>query len=375
MGVKEKREMKVNVEKDYRNMDITRGTNKEDAIRATEARGFRIVREVKKPVAVHDKYLSRIVGEELGSSIVMYNDETGAILTASSVIENDFCNGGCSIRFVMNNNILSELPEERDHAIVHSIGGDWNEYFIPQVALKNEKDGFLAYYDKISDYIKSCKEKIDNGALDNIPECTFGFLSYIDTIRVKEDRMEDFYNLPISREDMFLIYFNHAINLILEKFDPEVINSDCPAFDKIKDEKEFSELFCNNIGLYKNSSNAGDLSNRVILLKTAFNYLQMPEQEQNIILDAVRSRLREWDKSIEDIAKLINGETPINPENTFVGKFNKQIENPVLYGRNGETMTTDEILDCLNMTDITAVDVKLPWDVSVRENQNEIEKE
>ena len=366
--------MKVNIEKDYRNMDILRDTNKEDAIKAAEARGFRIVREAKKPVAVEDVTLSHIIGEEPGSSIVMYNDETGAILTAYSATESNFDRDGCSIRFVANDKDVENLMKEDRYARAKKISGDWCEYTITRPLLSDvsDFDGILNSYDKVADKVKSCKEKMDDDIFKE--SSVYGFLSYIDNIRIKDEKLENFYNSPFLQDAMSMIFFQCAVNLMLEKFDPEVINSDCPAFDKIRDDKEFSKLFCDSIGLYKNGK-TGDLFHRVVLLKVAFNYLQMPEQEQAVILDAVRNQLKEWDKSIEDITKLIDNEAPINPENTFVGKFDKQIENPVLYGWNGEAMTTDEILDCLNMTDITTVDVKLPWDVSVRENQNEVEKE
>lgn len=374
MGVREKREMKVNVEKDCRKIDILHDTNKEDAIKAAEARGFRIVREAKKPVAIEDRTLSYVIGEEPGSSIVMYNDETGAILTAYSATESNFDRDGCSIRFVANDKDVENLMKEDRYARAEKISGDWYEYTITRPLLSDVSafDGILNGYDKVANKIKSCKEKMDDDVLKE--SSVYGFLFYIDNIRIREEKLENFYNSPFLQDVMSMVFFQCAVNLMLEKFDPEVINSDCPAFDKIKDDKEFSKLFCDSIGLYKNGK-TGDLSNRVILLKTAFNYLQMPEQEQNIILNAVRNRLREWDESNEDITKLIDSEAPINPENTFVGKFDKLIENSVLYGWDGETVTTDEILDCLIMTDITAVDVKLPWDVSVRENQNEVEKE
>lgn len=325
----------------YSKVDICSFISKYVAIEAAKARGFRIIKDTNP--TFEDGRLS---------SIIMYNDKTGAIISAPGVGEDNFCYAGCELYFTAKGDLKHSFDENVSFNRIP--GTDLTK------CQSSYTDGLFSYYDK-------CVDKL-------IPSDNFVFPipSYV---RADDTYFINFETHPFindvlvegNRNLSSRVYaINNTINLLLLKYDNEIQNSGVSLYEPLKDKE-----ICRDDSFIKELiSKAGlrisEIEKGLNILNIAFCYLQVPETEQTRIVEAVENKLENnFEKySKSPFAKNIT----IKDVHESFRRY-KAIRN--------DDVAMNKLFDALKFQEVETIPVDLPWEIKERKEicKDDIEKE
>ena len=317
---------------DFSKIDICGFTNKKAALDAASARGFRVIKDTN-PTFEDGKL----------SSIIMYNDKTGAIIDAPGVSNDNFCYAGCELYFVAKGDLK------------HSFDENVSFNRIPETDLikcqSNYTDGLFSYYDK-------CVDK-----LIPINNFVFPIPSYVraDNAYFINSETHPFINDVLIKGNRNLssrVYaINGTINLLLLKYDNEIQNSGVSLYEPLKDKEicsddAFIKELISKAGLY-----VSEIEKGLNILNIAFCYLQVPETEQIRIVEAVENELEnDFDRySKSPFAKNIT----IKDVHESFRRY-KSIKN--------DDVAMNKLFDALNLQEVKTIPVDLPWEIKERKD-------
>lgn len=326
---------------DFSKIDICSFTNKKAALDAAGARGFRVIKDTNPTFE-----------DERLSSIIMYNNKTGAIIDAPGVSEDNFCYSGCELYFTAKGDLR------------HSFDDNVSFNRVPESDLikcqSSYIDGLFSYYDK-------CVDKIIPSNIFVLP-----IPSYVrsDDAYFITSETHPFINDVLVDKNRNLssrVYaIDGTINLLLLKYDSEIQNSGVPIYESLKDKEifkddSFIESLILTSGLYVHEIEAG-----LNILNIAFCYLQVPEDVQSKIVGAIENVL------VNDFDRYSG--SPLTKNLTIKNVHEIFQEYKVVKNDN---VSMNKLFDALDFQEVKTIPVNFPWEINERREfcKDTIEKE
>lgn len=326
---------------DFSKIDICSFTNKKAALDAAGARGFRVIKDTNPTFE-----------DERLSSIIMYNDKTGAIIDAPGVSEDNFCYAGCELYFTAKGDLRHSFDDNVTfNRVLESDLIKCQSTYI---------DGLFSYYDK-------CVDKVNSGNV-----FVFPIPSYVRAERAYfvTSETHPFINdvlVDKNRNLSSCVYaVDGTINLLLLKYDSEIQNSGVPIYESLKDKEifkddSFIERLILTSGLYIHEIEAG-----LNILNIAFCYLQVPEDVQSKIIGAIENVLiNDFDRySRSPLARNLTIE---NVHEIF--QEYKAIKC--------DDVSMNKLFDALDFQEVKTIPVNFPWKTNERKEfcKDTVEKE
>ena len=306
------------IDTDYKNLDIISGTNMATAIKIAESRGFHVIKNVPIP--------DEFDASNPAYSIIMYNDKTGAIISAPIAHDDRFCYGGCDLSFTSS--------ASHDISIFHCSSnymGEINGIPISEYQ-STYNEGLFADYEKIIDQIIKLDDKT---VMDNIDKYYFmcPIPTYVNPEFIPQDEknkiLQD-YNLCTNENITDKI--SGCINLLVAKNDPELINSDNKMYKYFFNSNAFYKDLARETSLYFSSS---DKSFQI--LDVALSYLKMPDKQKMEIVNGLQS----WLVKRNNCTHL--SQDKMNFERTM------------------DQVQVEELMESLNYPKVEDLPITLPW--------------
>lgn len=311
-------------ETDYSKLDIVNNTDTATAIKIAEARGFQTIRRFGK---------GKTYGDEDTEYILMFSPDTGALFSAETALERNICYGGCKLH------LLSYECFDWNMAGRFSGGalGNYDETHLFEYKWTEREEGLFSNYDNLP------KESFATG--DKLKEYAKNMISlpipqYVPDSHENRYELEKKVGFDVSYyfvNEMGNYHFNKMANYILMHYDEDLLKSECPAYTQFKDENCYLSHMADVVGAYA-------INDELMAIRLAFKYLQMPDDEINKCMNAIR-------KSIED----------------WYGSRNENAENEIeLFDKKSKILIKgfkqeDKLLDMLNIPALEDLPVLLPW--------------
>lgn len=320
------------IDTDYNNLDIISGTNMATAIKIAESRGFHVIKNVPIP----DKFDA----SNPAHSIIMYNDKTGAIISAPIAHDNCFCYGGCNLSFTS-----SASHDIFDTLILHCSSdyiGEINGLPIREYQATYHK-GLFAIYEKIEDKVVKLD---DDTIIVNIHKCNYicPIPTYVNPEYIRQDEQNKIlqsYNVCI--DEYVVDKISSCINLLMAKNDPELINSDNKIYGHFFNSDAFYKNLAREISLYFSSS---DKSFQI--LDVALSYLKVPDKDKMEITHG----LQNW------LVKESNHLCLSQDKKECLGKSLDQYMNS---DKIMDQTQVEELMESLNYPKVEDLPITLPW--------------
>lgn len=318
---------------DYLQYDIVNNVDTETAIKIAEARGFKLIRRFETGKNFFD---------EKEESILMYSDETGAVLRANGATNKNFCFAGSDITFVTN----KPLPYENRLHCSNGPVGDYDKTHMRYYQW-SYNNGLFSVYDNLPQNIK-----IDDSKFLTFIQGGFCHLpvpKYFDFPFVQErDLYKSLGATAKYISEMNQYHFENIINFIVMHYDEELFASNCPMYTPFKDEKFFlSQL--HNAGSYWSSYN---IHETFTTMRLAFLYLNVPEDMVSKCVEA----LRQYAISKDDEIRNLNEERGWHKESSYVEMFDEYVDI-IVNGFEGE----EKIFEVIDFPKPETLPVNLPW--------------
>lgn len=309
---------------DYSKLDIVDNTDTATAIKIAEARGFQTIRRFNK---------GKTYGDEDTEYILMFSPETGALFNAQTAVAKNICYGGCYLRVLSNECVSWDITGPCSRGSI----GDPNKTHLFKYEWTEGEEGLFSSYDKLSKEFFATGDKLKEPAKNmdslSIPQ-------YVPDPHVKNDAFGkkvsfDVFNYFVK--GMGNYYFNKMVNYILMHYDEELFKSECPVYTQFKDEDFYLSNMADVVG-------ASSVNDDILAIRLAFKYLQMPDEEIQKCINAMKESLG-----------ICNGSLHENTEKE-IEAFDKK-SKILIKGFKQE----DKLLDMLNLPALEYLPVSLPW--------------
>lgn len=301
---------------DYRKFDILKVTNMKTAIHIAESRGFKIIKDVSFP--------DRFDPPKMAHSIIMYNDKTGAVITAPNARDENFCFIDCSLSFVSLDSLKTSLLNCWQKPI-----GKVKKTLVREY-ISTCNNGLFSDYDELEDKII----KLDSDAIkDNIDKHYFmcPIPQYVN-FKANTHNFSDIFSDITDYIDL-----TDCINLLIAKNDSELVNSEMKIY---KD-------FFNGCSFYKYLISQLAFSNPFQGLDFAFSYLHTPDKEKMEICNGLRNCLEKNKGSFLSEEKRIF--------------FSKELDQYISSEKIMDPDQFDKLMEKLNYPKIEDLSISLPW--------------
>lgn len=260
---------------DWSKVDIIQGTDFDTAMKAAESRGFKMIRRTNERARFGDKSFS----------VLMYNPQTGAFLSAPSARLNDINYGGCNIDLWES---TKSIPFEM---LMHGSSGCVFHY--QDVCWHNitASDGLFSQYDNVVEYLDASSidwNKLGFAGSDTIPVPT-----YFDRYYGREDELAQF----IGYEDAHMICdmggyrMGLVLNALIAHYDMEIDATICPQYALIREDRIFRDCL-DGLCLWDNQNIYEGLK----ILRLIQIYLNLPDEDYNKLIASMRQILHERDE-------------------------------------------------------------------------------
>ncbi len=321
------------IDTDYKNLDIISGTNMATAIKIAESRGFHVI----KNVPISDKFDA----SNPAHSIIMYNDKTGAIISAPIAHDNCFCYGGCDLSFTLSASYDISMLHCLLHCSSHYIG-EINDLPIREYQATYH-EGLFANYEKIEDKVVKLD---DNAIIANIHKCNYicPIPTYVNPEYIRQDEQNKIlqsYNVCI--DEYVVDKISSCINLLMAKNDPELINSDNKIYGHFFNSDAFYKDLARETSIYFSSS---DISFQI--LDIALSYLKVPDKDKMEIAHG----LQNW------LVKESNHLCLSQDKKECLGKSLDQYMNS---DKIMDQTQVEELMENLNYPKVEDLPITLPW--------------
>ncbi len=334
----------------YKDIDIIRETSLDLALKAAQARGFKIVR--RGP--------DRLCNGDITRGILMFNENTGAFISMDSAKDDDVCHGGCDMDFWdVGNRINFRMLKHSSSGCPHHYKGiRWHQI--------THHEGLFSQYDAIEVFLKDNGSQIDWKKLgfghDAMPVCKYLAHPYFNESDLSQ---------KIGYVDAHMICdmggyrLTCMLNSMLAYYDTELDLDACKPFELTKTELMI-DAAVEHLAVWTEKETYESLK-LMRIMQLMFN---MPEDEYQKFIDALERKCVARDKrTLKEIEELDDGlykkkrvdeyrsvhECFRKYENILHGR-----DNDILHGFDNDAIITDLLKAKTGIEDLEHI-VKFPW--------------
>lgn len=327
---------------DWSKIDIITSTPLKEALKAAEARGFKVICETGIRKSWNDNV----------RAILMYNQETGAFIHMPSAQDSDACYGGCDMDFWSKHDIPWQMLQ-------HASGGGLSHYKGMVWHRVTYNNGLFSSYDNITDLIRA--DEIDWNRLGFIEINSMPVPMYYNHPFIRENdlAMEVGYPLAHMICDMGGYRFQCMLNTLFAHYDNSINCEICPQYSQIKNDDIAFTAAVYHLSIW----GIGEVADALKLCRLVKLYMKMPDDEYAKLIGALRNQLKQRDQ--REMDRINDPETPPHVKRTLSQEFKSldaycEENIQAAYHFDNENVLLEKAVIGENMT-LETIGIKLPW--------------
>ena len=330
------------IKTDWSKIDIISNTRKEEAIKAAEARGFKVI----CTTGTRDRW------GDTCQAIMMYNDKTGAFIHMPMAQDSNACYGGCSMDFWSKQSIPWQMLQ-------HASGGGLHHYegMIWHQVTYNE--GLFSSYDNITDMLSA--SEIDWNKLGFVGLNCIPVPQYYEKPFNRENELAIEVGFPLAHMmcDMGGYRMQCMLNTLIAHYDQSIDCEACPQYSQIKDDNIAFAAAAYHLSTWS----LGDVEESLKLCRLAKLYLKMPDEEYAKLIAAVRNQMKERDE--RELSRINDPQNPDFVKQRLKSEFRSLddycVEHIQLaYGFDNDELLVEKAVIGEDRP-LEVIGVKLPW--------------